>query len=66
MTSGYNAGVAQGASVKVNGEVLREGDGAYMFSGNGKVDVENVGRLRCFFSIWSKCHLFQSRTVIIV
>ncbi|KAF8906108.1 RmlC-like cupin domain-containing protein [Mucidula mucida] len=32
MTSGYNTGVAQGASVKVNGEVLRV-----------MVDVENVG-----------------------
>ncbi|KAF9018275.1 RmlC-like cupin [Hymenopellis radicata] len=43
MTSGYNTGVAQGASVKVNGEILREGDGAYMFIGDGKVDVDNVG-----------------------
>ncbi|KAF8888676.1 RmlC-like cupin domain-containing protein, partial [Mucidula mucida] len=57
MRSGCNTGVAQGASVKVNGEVLREGDGAYLFIGEGKVDVENVGdstaEMRLFYLEYS-------------
>lgn len=47
-TSGYNDGVAAGASLKVSGEgaevVLREGDGAYITSEPGKeLAFENVG-----------------------
>lgn len=48
-TGGYNPGPAGGATVKVTTgpgveEVLKEGDGAYMFVGEaGEVKVENVG-----------------------
>jgi hypothetical protein len=48
-TSGYNPKAANGAAVKVSGDnteeqVLREGDGAYIFGASGKeLKVENVG-----------------------
>ncbi|KAF9027136.1 RmlC-like cupin [Hymenopellis radicata] len=43
MTSGYNESASQGATVKVDGQTLREGDGAYIHVEAGKVDVENTG-----------------------
>ena len=48
-TSGFNQGPAKGASVVVRGkggkeQVLREGDGAYLATEDGKkIEVENVG-----------------------
>jgi quercetin 2,3-dioxygenase len=47
-TSGYNPKAASGGAVKVSGgdgneEVLREGDGAYIFGENKQIKVENVG-----------------------
>lgn len=48
-TSGYNAGAANGATVKVGGEggvelELREGDGAYIMVKSSKdLKVENIG-----------------------
>ncbi|KAJ7578163.1 RmlC-like cupin domain-containing protein [Mycena floridula] len=48
-TSGYNVGAATGATVKVTTgqgveEVLKEGDGAYILTGNAKdIQVENLG-----------------------
>jgi len=48
--SGYNAGVATGAAVKIdvggNSVELREGDGVYITLTPGtRVDVENVGEI---------------------
>ena len=47
-TSGYNPKAASGGSVKVSGgdgveQVLREGDGAYIFGEGQEIKVENVG-----------------------
>jgi redox-sensitive bicupin YhaK (pirin superfamily) len=48
--SGYNPGVAKGASVKISGSgadaTLSEGDGAYIYGGPGsELTVENVGSI---------------------
>ncbi|PBK98955.1 RmlC-like cupin [Armillaria gallica] len=47
-TGGYNTGPATGGTIKISGgpgpeETLKEGDGAYLFIGDGQVKVENVG-----------------------
>ena len=42
-TSGYNTAASSGAEIKVDGQTLKEGDGAYMYIVTGKVEVENVG-----------------------
>ncbi|KAF5375768.1 hypothetical protein D9757_009011 [Collybiopsis confluens] len=44
MRSGYNEGPAQGASVKVAGQTLKEGDGGYLqIPSAGELTVENNG-----------------------
>lgn len=50
MSSGYVSPTtekrADVATIRVNGEVLGEGDGAYIFVGEGQVEVRNVGERR--------------------
>ncbi|KAK0440918.1 RmlC-like cupin domain-containing protein [Desarmillaria tabescens] len=46
-TGGYNPGLATGTTIKISGasgpeETLKEGDGAYLFIGDGQVKVENI------------------------
>ncbi|KAJ4493574.1 RmlC-like cupin domain-containing protein [Lentinula edodes] len=44
MRSGYNEGPADGATIRVSGQTLREGDGAYLqVPSDSDVVVENVG-----------------------
>lgn len=44
MRSGYNDGPASGAAIKVGGQMLKEGDGAYLQSSSAtELVMENVG-----------------------
>ncbi|EJD52209.1 pirin domain-protein domain-containing protein-containing protein [Auricularia subglabra TFB-10046 SS5] len=48
-SSGYHKGPAIGGSVRINGDVvLREGDGAFVWSddGTGELALENIGEIR--------------------